>query len=94
MGQGATKPGKERSTVSRSPQDTMPARPAQPITTRTARAGFRYGSARASKEPRANSHSRARVSKYAYAWFVAVCSTEYARETANTAPKTSASRPR
>ena len=47
--------------------------------------------ARATRDPSANSHSRARVSKYANACWVCVVITENASETAKTAPKHTAS---
>jgi hypothetical protein len=62
-GHSATHPGKAPWTSISTPTETMLAIPAQPSATRTARGGCRSGTARASSEPRANSHSRARVSK-------------------------------
>ena len=90
-GHNAIHPGNAPCTSTRMPTDTMLTKPAHPRSTRSPRLGRRYGMARATRDPSANSHSRARVSKYANACWVCVVITENASETAKTAPKHTAS---
>ena len=62
-GHKTIQPGKTPCTSSTMPHKIMPASPTQPSVTRVHLGDLTKGIARASSEPNANSHSRARVSK-------------------------------